>query len=776
MIGGSFMAGVGRGSSVFAPASVGGQRYAGSHHNPVGSPRLGVRGAVPLHAPGGVVNRQSSVDRDSCPASLRQSLGISTPKAASSSGPLGSGGTVPSSLRGIYLQSNSGGSSAMPVGGTSGPMLLTAPIGSLNVPMGSRFISSTNAVVQMVGKDRSSDLAFQAAHTSPQLSPRPALTTASASYVPSESIAEEVVSPPPAADSDRPEVIYTGSATAAASSTAAINSRKPPVAAAASLPGLSFVSMPLVAGPTPVTTFRPVPTSLLPPSAVVGQIAQVSTSLLGSSVSHGPMSYVPPVSPWSMGYGIGSAVLPVGAGSAAAPPAWEVLATPMPSYTMAPGSLVPPITSNSFTFPGGITVGSSPAAPSSISLPQRAAPSRVARMLSAPSPALSPRAISIDPRTSSVPAAARFAPGPIVMVPTSPQTSSLPATSPLQVFRAPSPAVRLVAPPRTLPPGDRDLERDAQKILDEWEGLQCLTSDLPSNGGGNTLRPTRRGGEVGIRSSLKAHATPDVFNNIRKGLEDPRNPESNELEPDPSDHLRPRSRGRQSILAGASGSAPSRPVSPRLTDFLGSSSEAATPRHSDWHSESSVSGGAGHGPCSIGYTNQRIANKLFEASLNDNKKAGDSRQWSIQSKIEEYDPTPLDLEPEDGVKYLVRAEVDRQFAGSLRNQKPVKGSESRTPTSPGDASPRSSDLGSSRKSPRSPPRRISPGVSDSTGRRRADISDRPDPKTTTRTPIKESRSASKDSRSARERDIASVSRELERHIGGEAQHTPRAAW
>merc|ERR1719375_1656197 len=96
---------------------------------------------------------------------------------------------------------------------------------------------------------------------------------------------------------------------------------------------------------------------------------------------------------------------------------------------------------------------------------------------------------------------------------------------PLSVVRSPSPGVRLVAPPRQ---GDRDLERDAEKLLDELEGRYetpnragRYESESVGNGG-NSLRPSMRGGEVGIRSSLKAHITLDIFNNVKQGLEDPR--------------------------------------------------------------------------------------------------------------------------------------------------------------------------------------------------------------------------------------------------------------
>jgi len=140
------------------------------------------------------------------------------------------------------------------------------------------------------------------------------------------------------------------------------------------------------------------------------------------------------------------------------------------------------------------------------------------------------------------------------------------------------------------------------------------------------------------------------------------------------------------------------------SDLGGSTFETLPPTSArDWNLESTVSGGAGHGPYRIGYTSQGTANAAFEASLNDNKKTADTRaQWSIANKpmlAKVKEPSQEDC-PEDGTRYVARAEVDADFQSSLRNQRPAKDAWRRRTSS--DASPRGSSPRSSLRSERTP--------------------------------------------------------------------------
>jgi hypothetical protein len=254
---------------------------------------------------------------------------------------------------------------------------------------------------------------------------------------------------------------------------------------------------------------------------------------------------------------------------------------------------------------------------------------------------------------------------------------------------------------------------------------------------------------------LKSHITTvDIFNNSKQGFEDPRDLEAVRLKQrEPSDLSCPRSRGRTASSSGVRG-----------VDYGGIDGKINS---SEFLSESSVSGGAGHGPSSIGYTSQNTANTCWEASLNDNKKAGDSRQWNIQRKVAApQDPTPLELEPEDGVKYVARAEVNRNFQTILRNQRPAQDVLRRRSKSGGEMSgsvegtPRST----SSRTPRSLRSRVSSSASNTVERR---VSRR------ATEPPRRIADPSKSPRSSRERDIIDIGKELERHIGGQQRQHER---
>merc|ERR1719446_508207 len=102
------------------------------------------------------------------------------------------------------------------------------------------------------------------------------------------------------------------------------------------------------------------------------------------------------------------------------------------------------------------------------------------------------------------------------------------------------------------------------------------------------LRQAIRGGEIGIRASLKAHVARDIFQNVTGELEDPPVAQARQiedldanggfgLEPELSEISRPRSRSSTRRSHGPYGG----------TDMGGSTIETLPPG-SDWNAESSV--------------------------------------------------------------------------------------------------------------------------------------------------------------------------------------------
>jgi hypothetical protein len=238
----------------------------------------------------------------------------------------------------------------------------------------------------------------------------------------------------------------------------------------------------------------------------------------------------------------------------------------------------------------------------------------------------------------------------------------------------------------------RGIEREQERLAEDYpvrvismdSGIYPVTE--------SNLRNSLRGREVGIKSSLKAQVVKDEsefehefenLGNYTRNLGMPRE------EPALSEISRPRSRRSGGPYGGYD---------------MGGSTMETLQCEGTWNSETSVSGGAGHGPGWVGYTSQYNANRDWEASLNANKR-GAGRRWNIETKPEAFfEPRKMTIEEgeEEEAIYTSRAEVEEKFQTSLRNPNSRAGKDTRR----SDHSPRNSGSprGMSPRSPRSPGR------------------------------------------------------------------------
>merc|ERR1719506_397092 len=229
-------------------------------------------------------------------------------------------------------------------------------------------------------------------------------------------------------------------------------------------------------------------------------------------------------------------------------------------------------------------------------------------------------------------------------------SASVPPNAEAQAMSPGRPLVQplwIASPVRTIAPGN--LEQQTDRLLDQLEGTLPLDATFDFDG----VRKSNRGDEVGIRSSLKAHVARGNFQNsgsmFEEDLEGFRYKDG--LEPDVSEISRRGTRRSSTV-----------------------STWETLPPESVWNGESSVSGGAGHGPNTIGFANQYTTNRAWEDSLGKNKKGenarspkGSERRWNISSRAPfDRKGKLLDDCPEDEVGYVARAEVEYSFMDSLR--------------------------------------------------------------------------------------------------------------